>query len=214
MFLNHSTSRNEVIGKVEETGTLIWLYGHVRERYEERLETLRRITNIRRLDLDSLMKETVKMINENVKICLNKDTKKVRQTIRGEINIGIGNKKFIIDLSVLVTGTELTFTDEYPMEIEEQYVPYIESGELQIFGSVLAVETINLTIRFADEELENFSHQKTLGHFNLPDKIYNINTNQFLDITQHMMKDEYTKISRCARIYIERILESKRLKCK
>ena len=54
MFLNHSTSKNEVIGRTAN-GTLIMLYGHVKERYEERLSKVKEYTGIEELDFYLLM---------------------------------------------------------------------------------------------------------------------------------------------------------------
>lgn len=209
MFINHSTSVNEVIGKTDN-GTLIMLYGHVKERYEERLKQVKEITGVTELDLDNLMKETVKIINEYYFECKSRRYRKIRHVVRGEIKLSLGKKNFILDLSVLIAGSEVTYDNRYPYVIDEQYKPLIESGELMVHDTVIAVETLNTTIRFADEELENFSHQPMIAEFKLPEESFKIKDDEFINITKHMLVDKETKLSSCVRIFINRMLDKYR----
>lgn len=214
MFLNHSTSHNEVIGKTNN-GTLIMLYGHVKERYEERLKRVKELTGVTELDLDNLMKETIKIINEYYFECKSKRARKIRHIIRGKINLSLGKKRFILDISVLIAGSEVIYDNRYPYVIDEQYKSLIESGELMVHDTVIAVETLNTTIRFIDEELENFSHQPMIAEFKLPDKIFKVKDNDFIKITEHMLVDKETKLSSCVRIFINRMMDKfeKKIKC-
>lgn len=209
MFINHSTSVNEVIGKTDN-GTLIMLYGHVKERYEERLKQVKEITGVTELDLDNLMKETVKIINEYYFECKSRRYRKIRHVVRGEIKLSLGKKNFILDLSVLIAGSEVTYDNRYPYVIDDQYKPLIESGELMVHDTVIAVETLNTTIRFADEELENFSHQPMIAEFKLPEESFKIKDDEFINITKHMLVDKETKLSSCVRIFINRMLDKYR----
>lgn len=204
MFINHSTSINEVIGKTGN-GTLIMLYGHVKERYEERLQEVKAATGIEELDFNELMKETIKVINEYYYECKSKNFEKVRHVIRGEINLTLGKKNFILDISVLIAGSEVTYNNKYPYVVDEQYKPLVESGELMVHDTIIAIETLNTTIRFSDEGLENFSQQPMISRFKLPNDKYKINNRQFTNITKHMLDDKENKISRCTRIFIERM---------
>lgn len=204
MFINHSTSINEVIGKTGN-GTLIMLYGHVKERYEERLQEVKAATGIEELDFNELMKETIKVINEYYYECKSKKFEKVRHVIRGEINLVLGKKNFILDISVLIAGSEVTYNNKYPYVVDEQYKPLVESGELMVHDTIIAVETLNTTIRFSDEELENFSQQPMISRFKLPNDKYKITNRQFTNITKHMLDDKENKLSRCTRIFIERM---------
>lgn len=209
MFINHSTSVNEVIGKTDN-GTLIMLYGHVKERYEERLKQVKEITGVTELDLDNLMKETVKIINEYYFECKSRRYRKIRHVVRGQMKLSLGKKNFILDLSVLIAGSEVTYDNRYPYVIDEQYKPLIESGELMVHDTVIAVETLNTTIRFADEELENFSHQPMITEFKLPEESFKIKDDEFINITKHMLVDKETKLSSCVRIFINRMLDKYR----
>ena len=60
MFLNYSTSKNEVIGRTSNS-TLIMLYGHVKERYAERFQRIQEVTGIKELDFNYLMNKTVEI---------------------------------------------------------------------------------------------------------------------------------------------------------
>lgn len=204
MFINHSTSINEVIGKTGN-GTLIMLYGHVKERYEERLQEVKAATGIEELDFNELMKETIKVINEYYYECKSKNFEKVRHVIRGEINLTLGKKNFILDISVLIAGSEVTYNNKYPYVVDEQYKPLVESGELMVHDTIIAIETLNTTIRFSDEGLENFSQQPMISRFKLPNDKYKITNRQFTNITKHMLNDKENKLSKCTRIFIERM---------
>ena len=144
MFLNHSTSINEVIGKTDN-GTLVMLYGHVKERYEERLQRVKELTGLQELDFDYLMKETVRLVNEYYYECRSKNLRKIRNVIRGEVKLSVGKKNLILDLSILVAGSEVTYSDRHPYVIEDQYKELVKSGELMLHDTIIAVETLNTT---------------------------------------------------------------------
>lgn len=208
MFLNHSTSVNEVIGKTDN-GTLILLYGHVKERYEERLQRVKELTGLQELDFDYLMKETVRLANEYYFECRSRNLRKIRNVIRGEVNITVGKKNLILDLSILVAGSEVIYDDRHPYKVEDQYKELVESGELMLHDTILAVETLNTTIRFADEKLENFSHQPMITRFKIPQESFKINGRELIYITEHMMADKENKISKCVGIFIDKLTNRK-----
>jgi hypothetical protein len=208
MFLNHSTSVNEVIGKTDN-GTLILLYGHVKERYEERLQRVKELTGLQELDFDYLMKETVRLVNEYYYECRSRNLRKIRNVIRGEVNITVGKKNLILDLSILVAGSEVTYDNRHPYKVEDQYKELVESGELMLHDTILAVETLNTTIRFADEKLENFSHQPMIARFKIPQESFKINDRELIYITEHMMSDKENKISKCVGIFIDKLTNRK-----
>ena len=54
MFLNYSTGRNQIVGKINNT--MIMSYGHVTDRYQERLGRVYEITNEEMLKYDNLLK--------------------------------------------------------------------------------------------------------------------------------------------------------------
>ena len=208
MFLNHSTSVNEVIGKTDN-GTLVMLYGHVKERYEERLQRVKELIGIQELDFDYLMKETVGLVNEYYYECRSRNLRKIRNVIRGEVNLTVGKNNLILDLSILVAGSEVTYDNRHPYKVEDQYKELVESGELMLHDTILAVETLNTTIRFADEKLENFSHQPMITRFKIPQDNFKLNDRELLYITEHMMADKETKISKCVSVFIDKLTNRK-----
>ena len=212
MFLNYSTCKNEVIGKTDNN-TLIMLYGHVKERYEERLQQVRDITGLKELDFDYLMRETVKIVNEYYFECKSRNFRKIRHVIRGEINLTMGKKKLILDLTVLVAGSEVTYSNNHPYVVEDQYKELVASGDLMLHDTILAVETLNTTIRFADEGLENFNYQPMIARFKIPQDSFEITANQFINITEHMLADKENKISKCAQILRKRLVSKRQCIC-
>ena len=208
MFLNNSTSINEVIGKTDNS-TLVMLYGHVKERYEERLQRVKELTGLQELDFDYLMKETVRLVNEYYYECRSRNLRKIRNVIRGEVKLSVGKKNLILDLSILVAGSEVTDDNRHPYVVEDQYKELVESGELMLHDTILAVETLNTTIRFADEGLENFSHQPMIARFKIPQESFKINDKELIYITEHMMADKETKISKCVGIFINKLTNRK-----
>jgi hypothetical protein len=146
MFLNYSTSKNEVIGRTSNS-TLIMLYGHVKERYAERFQRIQEVTGIKELDFNYLMNKTVEIVNEYYYECKSRNFRKVRHVIRSEVKLTTGKKNFIADLSILVAGSEVTYYNRRPYVIEDQYKELVANGELAVHDTILAVETINVTIR-------------------------------------------------------------------
>lgn len=213
MFLNYSTSRNEVIGKTDN-GTLIFLYGHVKARYQERIKQVKYVTKMEELDINKLMEETVKIVNKYYHKCKSRNSRKVRQVIRGKINFVVGRKKFIMDLSVLVAGSEVSYDNRHPYVIDPQYKSLVETGELMVHDTVLAVETINMTVRFADEEMTNFTEQPSIAEFNLPEKEYKVHESLFLKMVDFMLKDNDAKMTPCVRRFVTSLrIYKDRAKC-
>lgn len=213
MFLNYSTCKNEVIGKTDN-GTLIMLYGHVKERYIERFERIKEITGIEELSMDNLMNKTCEIVNEYYYECKCKNFDKVRHVIRAKVNLELKGKKLIVDLTVLVAGSEVTYYDKRPYVIEDQYKELVESGELMVHDTILAVETINATIRMEGEKLENFSFQPTITKFKLPESRYMINEEQLVYITEHMLADKENKISSNVQLLLQTIKRNRKRKYK
>ncbi len=213
MFLNHSTSQNEVIGKTNN-GTLIMLYGHVKDRYMERLQRVKEVTGMTELDLNKLMEETVKIVNEYYYECRSRNLRKIRHVIRGEVHFTMGRKNLILDLTVLVAGSEVIYSNKHPYKVEDQYKELVANGDLMLHDTILAVETLNTTIRFEDEPLENFSYQPDIANFKLSQDKYKIKDDEFLYITEHMLDDEDNKISKCVQIFMKRIIEKRKRICK
>ena len=197
MFLNYSTGKNYLIGKVKSTGTNIMLYGHVSQRYPERLGRVQKVTKAKSLKYNNLLNRAMKLTEEHYKECINPGREKVRHVIRDEIHFNCedGNH-FVIDLTLLVTGTMITFDPNRPKVVESQYKDLVNKRILKLDDKILTFETLATTIRFEDERLENFSHQPTVAYFGLPKETYNVTKEDIIYMTEHMLKDSDTKISK------------------
>ena len=204
MFLNYSTSKNEVIGRTRNS-TLIMLYGHVKERYAERFQRIQEVTGIKELDFNYLMNKTVEIANEYYYECKSRNFRKVRHVIRSELKLTTGKKNFIADLSILVAGSEVTYYNRRPYVIEDQYKELVANGELALHDTILAVETINVTIRLEDETATNFTYQPDIAKIKMPTNNFKITDADLVYITEHMLNDEDTKISPWVQLYLKNI---------
>ena len=212
MFLNYSTSINKMIDKTDN-GTLIMLYGHIEERYNERLKRISKITKLNHLKFDKFIRTSVNITKKNYNKCINKTYEKVRNVIRDEIHFNVGGAHIVIDLSLLVTGTVVSWNNRYPKIIEDQYVKLVENNELKLYDNVLSFETLMTTVRFANEGLENFSRQPSIGNYNFPRRIYNISLQELVYIIEPMLNDNDTKISKDMKNYLNMLNKSKKIKC-
>lgn len=197
MFLNYSTEENYLVGQVKGTGTNIMLYGHVSKRYPERLGRVQEVTKEKCLKYKKLLDKAIKITEEHYKECINPTDKKVRHVIRDEVHFECEDgKHFVIDLTMLVTGTVVGFHPDHPKVVEPQYKDLVNKRIIKVKDKILTFETLATTIRFEDEKLENFSHQPTVAYFGLPKKTYKATKKDILYMTEHMIKDKETKISK------------------
>lgn len=212
MFLNYSTSINKMVDKADN-GTLIMLYGHIEERYDERLKRITELTKMSQLKFDKFIRTSVNITKENYDRCINKTDKKVRNVIRDEIHFNVGGAHIVIDLSLLVTGTVVSWSNRHPRRILDQYTNLVESGELKLYDNILSFETMMTTVRFANESLENFSRQPSVGNYNFPRRIYNISLQELVYIIEPMLNDNETKISKNMKNFLRMLNKSKKIKC-
>ena len=197
MFLNYSTRINYIVGKVNDV--YVMLYGHVEKRYQERLGRAYEVTNNDELQLDNILKSAIKITKDNYKTCLNPTPKKVRHAIRDEIHFMCEDgTHFIIDLSLLVTGTDITWHPDYPEKPERQYQNFVDKNLIAIGDKLLSFETLTTTIRTIDDNAINFNEQPTIAEFGLTKTMYPATKEDILYMTEHMLKDKETKITKKA----------------
>ena len=212
MFLNYSTSVNKKVDKTDN-GTLIMLYGHIEERYNERLKRVAELTKMKHLTFDKFIRTSISLTKKNYDKCINKTSDKVRNVIRDEIHFNVNGHHVIIDLSLLVTGSVVKWDYKHPLVLDAQYKDLVKSGELKLHDNVLSFETMMTTVRFANEGLENFSRQPSIGDYNFPKKVYNINLQQLVYIIEPMLEDNETKISANMKNFLSKLIKSKKIKC-
>jgi hypothetical protein len=205
MFLNYSTGANHLVGKVRSNGTNIMLFGHVSERYPERLGRVQEITKVKWLKYNNLLNRAIKITEENYNKLINPTKDKVRHAIRDEIHLMCedGNH-FIIDLSLLVTGTMVGWNPCFPKVVEAQYKDLVNKRIIKENDKILTFETMATTIRLANDDLECFSKQPTVAYFNFPERITNVKKEDIVYMTEFMLKDQETMISPKAMKLIKR----------
>ena len=197
MFLNYSTGRNQIVGKINNT--MIMSYGHVTDRYQERLGRVYEITNEEMLKYDNLLKCAIEITKDNYSECINPTRRKVRHAIRDEIHFQCEDgKHFVIDISLLVTGTDISWHPDYPEVPNKQYKCLVDNNVLKIGDKILSFETLTTTIRTGGVEAINFNEQPTIAEFNLPKTMYKATKQDIIYMTEHMLKDSQTKITKKA----------------
>ena len=97
---------------------------------------------------------------------------------------------------MLVTGTVVGFDPNHPKAVEPQYKDLVNKRIIKVNDKILTFETLATTIRFENEKLENFSYQPTVAYFGLPQRVYKATKADMLYMTEHMIKDKDTKISK------------------
>ena len=198
MFLNYSTSMNSLVGKTSN-GTNIMLYGHVNERYPERIGRIQEVTKAKYLKFNNILQRAIKLTKEHYNECINTSKEKVRHTIRDVVYLECEDgKMYAIDISILVTGTVVGYHPEYPKTIEPQYRDWLNKRMIKENDNILSFETLATTIRFADEKPINFSYQPTVASFNFPQRVYKVTKQDILYITEFMIEDKDTMVSKHA----------------
>ena len=197
MFLNYSTSKNQIVGKIDQEERMyIMLYGHVSDRYKERLGRVYEVTSEEGLIFDNLLARAIEITKANYCECMNYDEMKVRHVIRDEIHFECEDgKHFVIDISLLVTGTDISWHPDYKEIPDKQYKKLVDNGTLQIGDKILSFETLSTTIRTGGVNGINFNGQPTIARFGLPKTTYKVTKRDIVYMTRHMLKDKQTKIT-------------------
>lgn len=152
MYLNMGSEcgiKNRIVEQVN--GTHILLYGHVYERYCERIQMIGDKLNIAELDYDYMMKEAITAIKDNYDKCITKDGKPVWKVLYGSFNLQCDRKNFTIEITALLKSTRVGWKSGRLQMLAEDYEQYVADGILKEGDTVIAVETTVLTIKAADE---------------------------------------------------------------
>lgn len=194
MYLNLGTGKNKVIGKIN--GKNILLYGHVLDRYNERVRRLQKLTGINNLKYDAIIRKAVQAIEENYEACVTKDGKPVRNVIDCNVKVRCNNVVFDIEVAVLVKSTKVEWANWAPKEVAKDYVPYVENNEIKLGDIVIAIETIAATIKEEKERSINFSLMNKIEKIHVPKCIYNVNLKDLDYIVRYFinvptMRSEY-----------------------
>lgn len=173
MYLNMGTGKNKMIDKIN--GVNILLYGHVGQRYFERLGLLQKAVNCHALRYNAIIKQAVNAIDKHFDVCLCKDDgRPVRNKINCSIKLKCEGKLFIADVAVLIKSTIVEWRNDMPKVIASDYQEYVDNGELKIGDKVIAIETIAVTVRGEDEEDINFSLMNKIDEIKVPNYIKHV----------------------------------------
>lgn len=195
MFLNYENCINDYKGLVE-AGKHLYVFGHAKEQYAKRFAVINELVNHKLLQYDNLEKECLKLIKDRPNRCTNpKGVRKVRNVIRDEVYLECAGKRLIVDIAILVAGTNVEFHSEYDRVVLDQYKDLYNKRILKLDDKVLAIETVNVTIRLNDnkEKNLNFGNHFTLCDLgmNLPkNKDVKITKKEFLRLVEPMLEDE------------------------
>lgn len=172
MYLNLGTGKNKIIGKIN--GTNILLYGHVGQRYFERLGALQKITKTNNLKYYKIINRAVQAIEENYDKCITKDGKPVRNTIDCKVKVRCEGVVFDVEVAVLIKSTKVEWYKQMPKQVANDYKEYVANGELNIGDVVIAIETLAVTIKEEHEETINFTLMNKIGDIIVPKYINNV----------------------------------------
>lgn len=172
MYLNLGTGKNKIIRKIN--GTNILLYGHVGQRYFERLGALQRITKTNNLKYHKIIDRAVQAIEDNYDKCITKDGRPVRNTIDCKVKVRCEGVVFDVEVAVLIKSTKVEWHNKIPKQVAKDYEEYVDNGELNIGDVVIAIETLAVTIKEEHEETINFTLMNKLGEINVPKYVTNI----------------------------------------
>lgn len=192
MFLNYANCINDYIGRVKANNAHLMIFGHAHERYETRFVPLQNVIHEELLNEEVMLDKCLDLIQRKYyKKCVNPNgVDKVRNVIRDEVHLMCERYHFIVDISILVDGTEVAFWNRKPMIILDQYKELCNNRILKLGDKVIAIETVNTTIRLHKERNLNFGNQPTLCELGLPKKVYNVEREDILAIAHQMLIDE------------------------
>ena len=185
MYLNLGTGKNKIIDKVN--GTNILLYGHVGQRYFERLEALQRITETNNLKYNRIINKAVEAIKDNYDKCITKDGKPVRNTINCKIKVRCEDIVFDIEVAVLIKSTVVDWYNRMPKQVAKDYKEYVDNGELKLGDKVIAIETLAVTIKEEHEETINFTLMNIIGEIKVPNFITNVTRYELFQIVKNII---------------------------
>lgn len=172
MYLNLGTGKNKIIDKVN--GTNILLYGHVGQRYFERLGALQKITKTNNLKYNRIINKAVEAIKDNYDKCITKDGKPVRNTIDCKVKVKCEGVVFDVEVAVLIKSTVVEWNNRMPKQVAKDYKEYVDNNELKLGDKVIAIETLAVTVKEEHEETINFTLMNKLGEINVPKYVNNV----------------------------------------
>lgn len=169
MYLNigsEGKTMNKIIGKVN--GVNILQYGHLNNRYFNRISKMYKTTSINNLRYDRIIRIVKSIIKSNFNKCVTKNGRPLRNKIVCKFNVETCGQVFVIEVAILIKSTKVEWGKSYPKEIAKDYIEYVDNREINIGDTVIAIETIAASIRLEDEEDRTFTDINELEVIKLP----------------------------------------------
>lgn len=197
MFLNYSTGDNQIVGKVNDS--YIIAYGHLEERYAERVENIYNVTKDSALLYDNMITRGINVTQNKCKQCMPKSNEKERLLVTSKIQFECEDgKHFIMDVSLLISRSKVLWSKDYPNIPLPMYEKLYRTKKIKIGDQIYAFETMVSTVRMQGEQSMNFNEYKVIDKFNMPNVIYKVTKQEMYDMTEHMLKDKETRMSKKA----------------
>lgn len=181
MYLNMgSTERNmnKIIGEIN--GTPILQYAHVGKRYFNRVNRIQKTTKIEEIRFDKIIKHVMESIRKNYDKCVTKNGRAVRNIVYTNFDVSCNNKKFNIEIAVLIKSTKVTWGDSFLKVVAKDYEEAYNKRQLKIGDVVIAIETIAATLKCIGEKRVSFTDQTIIDTIDLPKREYEVNLNSFI----------------------------------
>lgn len=213
MFLNMGTDcdkRNEIVGQIN--GTNILVYGHVYERFCERIDKIGKYLNIKELNYNYMLKEAMKAIEDNYEECKTDSSIPVWKVLEGSFDIQCDRVTFTIEVSILIKSTIVEWKQGLYKRVADDYQQYVDDGIVKEGDIVIALETAVLTIKTNGQKQRlNFTEFDVVRKLKFKNKCIKIQPKEMTKIISKRMIYDETLCSKNARLMIESIYKRNRL---
>ena len=152
MYINYGTDceiLNRIIGQVN--GTNILLYGHVYNQFRNRISKLQDIIKLKELNVDYLVEQAIKAIEENYDECITHDGIPVWKILHGTFYVCCDKNMFAVEIALLIKSRKVNWKPDLPKTVAEDYKEYIEKGIVAKGDVVIGMETFTVTIKSVDD---------------------------------------------------------------
>ena len=163
MFINcrNSKKAHELLTTVY--GTHVFLYGHVREQYNDRIKKFQKVTGIKTLTFNSLINQALEVINKKYREVLVRDSEECRRRVLiANIDIESNGYKFNFEIQLLIKSSRAVYSTKGPKQILPELQPLFDNNEIQLEDKVIAIETIVGILKKDAEENRDFKQQKAV----------------------------------------------------
>lgn len=163
MFINCRNSKkyHELLTTVR--GTYVFLYGHVREQYNDRINKFQQITGIKTLSFNSLINQAIEVINKKYREVLVRDAEECRRRVLiANIDIESNGCKFNFEIQLLIKSSRAVYDTRSHKQILPELQPLFDNNEIHLEDKVITIETIVGILKKDADENRDFKQQKAV----------------------------------------------------